>query len=475
MAEIIRRVVYWPQFKILTQALLAVLIAYVSLMPFYYFQVQSLTLSLVFSLVKYAPFLLACGVLALRAVAWSAGSRYMASTGVGRWMLLYLALSLLSLWGATYARVGLVKWIYYNATGLLLCWLVVQSCPRWEDVRRGVLFLAFISGVVAVYIIFFALSGLEPFWETFQRVHNPYHTRQRAMGPFGSTVATATYAMLLLPAVLWAAVQARHLLAKTSWSLACALLPLAVLLTQTRATQVCILLYGLLLTPWLIKLRGTVRRPLYGLLAALVLAGVVLVQRAPGSDMYAEIRQRWSEILEPRVVTIRDGGKTYRYDSLIEYTERFRIAQYYTVGNILSAHPLTGVGFGTFTREFERFRYAENYMIREFSEHTTENMYLMFLAETGALGLLARLTLMVAIFAVIFGAWRRTRPGSRRDLLWAYLASHVVLAVHMLTWDIFNEPTLRMVYWLWTGLALGAAQLEGDSGVAVVEIADDAA
>ena len=43
----------------------------------------------------------------------------------------------------------------------------------------------------------------------------------------------------------------------------------------------------------------------------------------------------------------------------------------------------------------------------------------------------------------------------------------------MMTWDILNEPTLRMVYWLWTGLALAAARLEGDSGVAVVEIADD--
>ena len=173
-----------------------------------------------------------------------------------------------------------------------------------------------------------------------------------------------------------------------------------------------------------------------------------------------------------RTFSFRDGDKVYQYDSLLEYTERFRIAQYYTVGNILAEHPLLGVGFGTFTREFEKYRYAENYMVREFPEHTTENMYLMFLAETGVLGLLARLALMAAIFVAVFGAWRRAEPGPRRDLLWAYLAGYVGLALNMLTWDVLNEPTMRMVYWLWTGLALSAARLQTGLGASIVEVDD---
>ena len=59
--------------------------------------------------------------------------------------------------------------------------------------------MALVGGGVAAYTSFFALTGLEPAWDVGQRVHNPYHTGHRAMGPFGSTVATATYAMLLLP------------------------------------------------------------------------------------------------------------------------------------------------------------------------------------------------------------------------------------------------------------------------------------
>jgi O-antigen ligase len=160
-----------------------------------------------------------------------------------------------------------------------------------------------------------------------------------------------------------------------------------------------------------------------------------------------------------RFIEIRDGDKVYQYDSLLEYTERFRIAQYYTVGNILVEHPLLGVGFGTFTREFEKYRYAENYMVREFPEHTTENMYLMFLAETGIAGLLSRLALMGAVFLALLRAWRQAPEGPRRDLLWAYLAGYGGLAFNMLTWDVLNEPTMRMAYWLWTGLVLGSTRL----------------
>jgi O-antigen ligase len=113
-------------------------------------------------------------------------------------------------------------------------------------------------------------------------------------------------------------------------------------------------------------------------------------------------------------------------------------------------------------------------MVREFPEHTTENMYLMFLAETGILGLISRLILMVAIFFVVLRAWRRAVDGAGKDLLWAYLVGYISLAVNMLTWDILNEPTMRMTYWLWTGLALGLVRCGEGLGVSVVEAADDA-
>ena len=460
--------------------LLAILFAYISLVPFYYFQSQSLDGPPVFSLVKYLPFILAGSACFLWCFDIVKYSKPVLQAPINRLLGLYLVVALLSLLGANYALTGLSKWGYYNITGGVLCLLVVQYCTSWQVIRRAAFFMALLCGCAVSYTFFYAITGHEPLWDAVQRMYSPYHTRHRAMGPFGHTVATATYAMLLLPLAVWTLSVLQRMWLKIGWGLVCTLFVPVVLLTQTRGTQVATLLCCLLMGPWLKKLGPMFRRvgrsKFYGgLVVVSVVVGLgVLSQNAKVGSVLQQVEQRWKEALQTRSVTIRGDGKVYEYGSLLEYTERFRIAQYYTVGNILAEHPLLGVGFGTFTREFERYRYSENYMVREFPEHTTENMYLMFLAETGILGLISRLILMVAIFFVVLRAWLRAVDGAGKDLLWAYLVGYISLAVNMLTWDILNEPTMRMTHWLWTGLALGLVRCGEGLGVSVVEAADDA-
>ena len=419
--EVIKRMVLATGLARLIWVLSASLVAYISLVPFYYFQPQSLTQAPSFSLIKYGPFVLACGILCLWGFERLFKIRAIISTSVDRWICIHLGVSLLSLWGAEYVRIGLVKWIYYHATGPVLCFIVVQYFSAWKTIRYAAVYLAVITGVVAVYTVFFAAIGWEPFWDSIQREYSPYHTRNRAMGPFGHTVATASYVMFLLPLGVWTFVHTKAIWPKVGWGLVCLLFVPAVLSTQTRGTQVATLLSCGLLIPWLRKLGPVIGRLGGDKVRGLTAGGIVVLMLRGGwwwrSDgLAAEIQHRWSEILDFRSVTIRDGDKVYQYDSLLEYTERFRIAQYYTVGNILAEHPLTGVGFGTFTREFEKYRYAENYMVREFPEHTTENMYLMFLAETGLVGLIARIALLAAIGMIAFRAWRKAVEGPRKDM-----------------------------------------------------------
>lgn len=471
---------FYKQTEQIIWVLLAILFAYISLVPFYYFQSQSLDGPPMFSLVKYLPFFLAGSACCLCCFDIVKYSKPVLRTPIDRLLGLYLAVALLSLLGANYALTGLSKWGYYNVTGGVLCLLVVQYCTSWEVIRRAAFFIALVGGCAVSYTVFYPFVEQEPFWDAVQRMYSPYHTSHRAMGPFGHTVATATYAMLLLPLAVWIFSVLQRVWFKIAWGIVCALFVPVILLTQTRGTQVATLLCCLLMVPWLKKLGPALARntrgKLYGglVIIAIVALGAFFSRNAKVDSVLQEVQQRWSEILQPQTVTIRGDRKVYEYGSLLEYTERFRIAQYYTVGNILAEHPLLGVGFGTFTREFERYRYSENYMVREFPEHTTENMYLMFLAETGILGLISRLILMVAIFFVVLRAWLRAVDGAGKDLLWAYLVGYISLAVNMLTWDILNEPTMRMTYWLWTGLALGLVRCGEGLGVSVVEAADDA-
>lgn len=454
------------QAKRLVQVCVFVLFAYISLVPYYYFQEQRLTQDLpAFSLAKYLPFVLVCLMLLVWLSEVVTKRRTVGYSRIYGFIGVYLGISLVSLIGAEYARIGLVKWIYYHTTGCVLCLLITQYFREWQAIRRLALFIGSISGVVVLYTFICALWGADPIWGTVQDTYNPYYTHQRATGPFGHTVATATYTMFLMPLAIWMGLAIHRSAGKILWGTGCALYLPVILLTQTRGTLLAAGASVLLMAPWLRTAGRALRRidrRIWAIGGGITVVVLLVLGRAGEIDRLAvdrlgQVKERWRHILEPRSVTIKDGDKEYHYGSLLEYTERFRIAQYHTVGNILKEHPVLGVGFGTFTRVFDQYKYTDNYMEREFSEHTTENMYLIFLAETGWAGLASSLALMGAILVLAFRAYGRLADSQQRHLLLAYLAGSGGLVFNMLTWDILNEPTLRMTYWILTGLALAAS------------------
>ncbi len=108
---------------------------------------------------------------------------------------------------------------------------------------------------------------------------------------------------------------------------------------------------------------------------------------------------------------------------------------------------------------FPDYQYSENYETWEFSIHTTDNMFLMVLAETGVVGLLATVALLAALLHAGVSARRAQPPGDERDLLLAFLASTTAMLVSMLAWDLLNDPTVRIAFWMVTGLALATTRL----------------
>ena len=445
------------------QGILLLLFTYISLVPFYYMQEQSLTQIPTISAVKYLPFVLTGLGLLICINDWAKRSRRLFYSPVFLFVGVYLGCSMLSLVGSEYAKIGLVKWVYYNITGCVICFVVAQY--DWHDARRLGRFMAFVSGIVVVYTFLVGIIGEDAGWGVMQSTFNPYYTRARVAGPFGHTVATASYVMFLMPVAVWMWINVDRFLPKVLWGFVCCLYVLVILLTQTRGALLASGMCFILMTPWWRKAgefllqNGRRRKAAVAVISVAVLLSMWGVSKGNIAWVrFDKIKHRWSDLLDLREIRIRDQDKEYHYRSMLEYTERFRIAQYFTVRNILREHAVLGVGFGTFTRSFERFKHTENYIEAEFSEHTTENMYLMFLAETGWLGLGSRLALMAAILTVLFRTYRHSAQSEQRDFLLAYLSGAGGLAFNMLTWDVLNEPTLRMSYWMFTGLAIAASK-----------------
>ena len=449
------------QVEWLVDKMLGVLFAYISLVPFYYMEEQRLAADIpALSLVKYLPFVFVVLALGLWLVEWVGRKRPFVASPVFAFMCLYLCVSLVSLWGAEYVQKGLAKWIYYSATGCGLAFLIVQYGQNLAHRLAG--YMALISGTVVLYTCAIALLGEDPVWGEVQRSFNPYYTQERVSGPFSHTVATATYTMFLFPLALWRLSVLRRIEFRFLWGGICALYLPVVLLTQTRGAVVAAFVSIVLMAPWLKKaLAAAVRISRKELFFGLVV--IVTVCSALGiafdfdrwiGERLAQIGERWRHISETIPVTVESEHKVYTYNSLLEYTERFRVAQYRTVGNILAEHPLLGVGFGTFSLAFDKYKYTENYIEREFNFHTAENMYLMVLAETGWIGFSSWMLLMGAVVVWVFRAYRREPEGEQRYLMLAYLAATGGLSINLLTWDILNDPTLRMSYWMFSGLAL---------------------
>lgn len=435
----------------LVEILVILLFAYISLVPFYYLQPLQLTSTLPsFFPPKYLPFLIAFTL----TLVWLDGvwrtKRQIIRTAIDPFVATYLGISLLSLINAPYPLIGLVKWGYYNTTGVLLCCLIVQYYTTWSAVRRLALGLCIIGGVVVVYTLITCLLGRDYLWGDFQQQFNPKFTPSRVTGPFGNPTSTATYLMLLFPFPCWFSSATTSLAKKTICLILSALCLLIIVLTQTRgallAAGVALVILAPLLGRLVSRLPKTRRRLFLSLFSLVtIVIAVAVIHRTPSvGEQLLAAKARWEALFSP---------------AALANTERFRISQYRTTLNVLKEHPLLGTGFGNFSRVFATYRDTSNYMVWEFPEHTTDNMYLMVTAETGWLGLAAALALCGAVFSTVYRAYRKAPGESPGMLLLAFLAGGIGFLVNMGTWDALNDPTIRMTFWLLAGVALSVVQI----------------
>lgn len=428
------------------------LFAYISWVPFYYLRPLELGASLPsFYLPKYLPLLLCLAISLLWVLRLWQGERPLPLTPA-LWGVPYLAFGLLSLVGADYPLIGTGKWAYYHLTGILFGYIVAQHLRDWLAIERLASGIALVAGITAVYSLFGHLLGRDVLWGAVHQLNNPFHGGTwRLTAPFGNSVSTASYLALCLPFLVWKSAFASHR-PWSRWLFAALSLVTAIdiLFTQSRggwlALGVGLLVAFLLLGAWAWRREHPARRWVALLILLLSLSvGGSLAYRADLHRLFAAqleyMDHRASLLLGPR----------------LEETEHYRLDQYRNVLELLRQHPFLGVGFGNFTRLYEQQKTLRPEPERNSPVHTTDNMYLMFAAETGSLGLAAALALVGAVF------WNVARAGAgpsgpSSGLALAFLAGGLGFLVNMATWDPLNDPTLRITFWIMASTAVAAAR-----------------
>jgi putative inorganic carbon (hco3(-)) transporter len=441
--------------KSVFQVILGALFAYISLIPFYYFQPIQFTInSSTFTLVKYFPVLLV-GFLILLAMWICRNDHVLAFRAFPLPMLFslvfYIAICLLSTAiNAEFITVGFAKLFYFVFTGALLSFLIVCSFTHKEILYRLVQWIVFISVVVAFYGITVYIFDRDYLWGEVYRTYNPYYSGTgRISSSLGNPICVGSYLVLCLPFNLWTLSPeiSLSLKKKALYGTYLAITLIGLWLTFSRGAWIASgVVCGIYLYPRIEHIVGYLRRNLNGqrLLFCLILLLLLMpVIEAVGFKraiyrVWGQTWMRWEQVFN------------------IAETESFRLAQYGTTLRVLQEHPLLGLGFGNFTRLFEKYKHPSTPLVIEgiTPVTTTDNMYLMVACETGVLGLVSFLVLLFALAQVLYCRYRTIPPGPDRDLHLAAFAAFCGFLVNMVTWDALNQPTVRMTFWMLMGIAL---------------------
>ena len=425
-----------------------ILFAYISLIPFYYLQPVGYALNTTtITLFKYLPLILILIIFIATFLPRNVPSSLhhhppvIVTFAIG----FYLLIVFISLVGSDYPKEGFLKAIYYTLTGPLILYLRLPRNDATQGRISG-LFSVFvlIAALVAFYGILVFIAKNDFLWGAIYRQYNPYFSgTSRVSSSLGNAVFAGAYFALCYPLSLSAAIHETRPNWKTGYGICTGLILLALFLTFTRGAWISAALATAIYV-WpkrntLIHHARThlsVHRLVIALIFLLTLTAVL-----EGIGFGQPMSQAW-HLFWSRTDHLTDPTNT----------ESFRLAQYTTTLNVLKDHPFLGLGFGTFTRQFQLYKSANT--PAGYIANTTENFYLMVACETGIIGLIAFLFLLTLLLRAIHRTKHNTQHPAQRDLCLSCLSALSGFLFDMATWDALNQPTLRRTFWIITALCL---------------------
>ncbi len=116
--------------------------------------------------------------------------------------------------------------------------------------------------------------------------------------------------------------------------------------------------------------------------------------------------------------------------------------------------PLFGTGFGTFGGAVAARRVPGSFYV--------DNFYLKTLVESGLIGLLAFLWLLVSAFRCGYAAYKKIQDGSLKIMAAAILAGLVGIAAHNTVENIFEVPMMASYFWVLAGILLALPHIDSE-------------
>ncbi|MGH7740464.1 MAG: O-antigen ligase family protein [Candidatus Eiseniibacteriota bacterium] len=239
-----------------------------------------------------------------------------------------------------------------------------------------------------------------------------------------------TYSVFMgfaLSGLLALALAARRPLARLLCFVAAAVVTLAILLSLARAAFLA-LAAVFAVTLWYL-LRAGRGRTVLAVVAVTVLAGLSLA------------RFRASSFVGLHAESIANPG---------ELSNLERISRWLAAWNMARAHPLLGVGYGTYEDNYFSYRILTLQTQEQFRRMGVHSEYFRSLGEMGWLGLLAVVAFIVLVFRQGHQAIRGARSPADRSLSIGLVAGFASYVVHSVFNSYGESDKVVLPFWVFT-------------------------
>jgi putative inorganic carbon (hco3(-)) transporter len=317
-------------------------------------------------------------------------------------------------------------------TKLLKALMIFLVCSQGIK-DKGHLWKIAISCACAISLI-----GIDAFWQLFSG--KDFIHGQSLQGVIGLVRATASfpgcnamgiYLTALTPLVAGLALFLRSLKSRIFFSIAALIGCAGVYLTLSRGAGLGLFISILLLS--LIKKNK------------LLIAGLVLLLA-----VYPFVMPK----------NIKDWAKTRNNNPLLVIIDPARMSIYENSINMISDHPLIGVGINTFSKNYGKYR-TPNAEARFKTPATiyAHNNFLQMAGETGLLGLGVFLVFLFSVFKAVCQAFRKNTDTFLKAFSVSVLAAIFAFLINGLTETSLYHSRLVMIFWFLIGLGLALVKI----------------
>lgn len=258
---------------------------------------------------------------------------------------------------------------------------------------------------------------------------------------FGEVNYYAGYLLVSLPIIVRLIITEKSILTKVLIFFGSIIVTFAIISTVSRSAIFSLIIIALLFFLYILFRRG--QRKFIAAIAIsmfLMISGIIFTTDIGNKLIdFFTLTRRMETIIQGR-----DASVSQR-QTILEIGMR-----------MIEAHPVVGVGFGTFEENFDNYKHAELSTGYARSAHNTP---LKIFAETGIIGLIASLIFIISLLYNLVRPLTLKNDRHREVVMLSLLVSIISFLIMSLTLDQLFEPH----FWILSGIALAYIKVIKDN------------